>query len=259
MIGTLSEQTPPHTGYAVHNHACAEVLTLLSPIPRVAGLPRPATGDSPRHVGRGVPVTWTLSPRMAERRARMRDVGARLFARLGVNGAAILDVAREANVPVSPAAHGYRRRPDLVFDILHAYLDALHEYVGVADDEHQESAPEVRVVAVIAALLDGIHDHADAHQVMLATFPTLPDHQREALRYVIRTLAYRLAGPLEAVVPTLSIRRELQAPLVHSLLGMASHAPFWLKADGPLTRDAYAGLIAKAMVAAARDLAAEAR
>jgi hypothetical protein len=39
---------------------------------------------------------------------------------------------------------------------------------------------------------------------------------------------------------------------------MASHAPFWLKADGPLTRDAYAGLIAKAMVAAALDLAAEA-
>ena len=70
-------------------------------------------------------ATWALSPRMAERRARMRDVGARMFARLGIAGVAILDIAREAHVPVSAAAHGYRRRQDLVFDILYAYIDAL--------------------------------------------------------------------------------------------------------------------------------------
>ena len=229
------------------------MLTLLSPIPRLGGVVHPGTGASPRHVGRGVAVTWALSQRMAERRARMREVGARLFARLGVTGAAILDVAREAHVPVSAAAHGYRRRQDLVFDILYAYLDALHEYVGAADEAYLAAEPEDRLVAVVVALLDGIHEHADAHQVMLTTFPTLPEEQREALRYVIRTLAYRLGGPLEAVVPTLSAHREIQAPLVHSLLGMASHAPFWLKANGPLTRRDYAVLIARAMVAAARE------
>lgn len=183
----------------------------------------------------------------------MREVGARLFARLGVGGAAILDVAREASVPVSPAAHGYRRRQDLVFDILHAYLDALHEYVGAADDAHQDGAAEDRLIAVVVALLDGIHDHAEAHQVMLTSFPTLPEAQRDSLRYVIRTLAYRLGGPLEAVVPSLSGRREIQAPLVHSLLGMAGHAPSWLKPNGPLSRAAYGALIARAMVAAARE------
>ena len=214
MIGTFSEHDPPRNGYAPSAHAWSGVLTLLSPIPRLGGVVHPGTGASPRHVGRGVAVTWALSQRMAERRARMREVGARLFARLGVTGAAILDVAREAHVPVSAAAHGYRRRQDLVFDILYAYLDALHEYVGAAEDAYQAALPEERLIAAVHGLLDGILAYQDAHQVMLTGFPGLPDDQRETLRYSIRTLAYRLVGPLEAVLPDLVVRRDLRAPLV---------------------------------------------
>lgn len=242
------------------------MLTLLPAINPVAALAQapsgvPAdlpsslqTGSAParRHVGRGVPVTWAMSPRMAERRAKMREVGARMFARLGITGAAILDIAREAHVPVSAAAHGYRRRQDLVFDILYAYVDALHEYVGAADEAHEGAEPEVRLVAVVTGLLDGIHAYRDSHQLMLTAFPTMPDEHREALRYVIRTLTYRLAAPLEAVVPALTTHRHMQAPLIQSVLGMASHAPSWLKETGPMTRSAYAGLIARAVTEAGK-------
>jgi AcrR family transcriptional regulator len=232
------------------------VLTLLPTIN--ARSPREDTHDAERrHVGRGVPVTWALSPRMAERRARMREVGARMFARLGITGVAILDIAREAHVPVSPSAHGYRRRQDLVFDILYAYVDALHEYVGTTDDTHAEDAPRDRLVAAVTALLDGIHEHRDAHEVLRVGFRTLPEDQREALRYSIRTLVYRLAGPLEGVLPALGAARHLQAPLIQSLLGMASHAPFWLRDTGLLSRRDYAGLIAHAVTEAGRAALAE--
>ncbi len=228
------------------------MLTLLSASSPVRPPERFAVEDRRRHVGRGVPVTWALSPRMAERRARMRDVGARMFARLGIAGVAILDIAREAHVPVSAAAHGYRRRQDLVFDILYAYIDALHEYVGAAEDAHQAAPPEERLIAAVHGLLDGIHAYHDAHQVMLTGFPGLPEDQRETLRYSIRTLAYRLVGPLEAVLPDLVVRRDLRAPLVQSLFGMASHAPSWLREPGPMTRRDYAAMIARAMAEAGR-------
>ncbi len=228
------------------------MLTLLAAPTPVRPAARFAAEDPRRHVGRGVPVTWALSPRMAERRARMREVGARMFSRLGIAGVAILDIAREAHVPVSAAAHGYRRRQDLVFDILYAYIDALHEYVGAAEDAHQAALPEERLIAAVHGLLDGILAYQDAHQVMLTGFPGLPDDQRETLRYSIRTLAYRLVGPLEAVLPDLVVRRDLRAPLVQSLFGMASHAPSWLREPGPMTRRDYAAMIARAMAEAGR-------
>ncbi|MGE0420193.1 MAG: hypothetical protein AB7O80_25590 [Acetobacteraceae bacterium] len=205
-----------------------------------------------RRVGRGAPVTWKVTPRMAERRARMRDVGARLFARSGVTGVSVMDVAQAADVPVSPAAHGYRRRPDLVFDILHAYVDVLHEYVGSADEAHETSVPELRLLAVITALLHGIHEHRDAHYLMLSMFPTLSEDRQEILRYQMRTLIYRLAGPLSGVVPGLMVRRDLQVPLLQSLIGMASHAPTWFRETGALSRPAYAALIARAIIDAGR-------
>lgn len=193
-----------------------------------------------------------MTPRMAERRARMRDVGARMLSRAGVTGVAIMDIARAADVPISAAAHGYRRRPDLVFDILHAYVDALHEYVGSADDAHESDDPEMRLLAVVTALLNGIHDHRDSHQLMLTTLPTLSDDQRDVLRYQMRMLVYRLACPMDLVVPGLSARRDVQAPLLHSLIGMVSHAPAWFRDTGAMSRPSYAALITRAVTEAGR-------
>ena len=214
----------------------------------------PAFGPrtSRRHPGRGATVAWTMPTRIAERRARMREVGAGLFAREGVNGVAVLDVARAADAPVSASAHGYRRRQDLLFDILHAYVDALHEYAGDADEAHQADPPERRMVEVIAALLEGLDDHRDAHELMKPVFPTLADDQREALRYLTRTLIYRLAPILDQAVPGIGQRHDLRSPLLQSLLGMTSHAPAWFREGGPLSRRDYAALVSRVIIEGGR-------
>jgi len=167
-------------------------------------------------------------------------------------------VARQADVPASPAAHGYRRRQDLIFDIMHAHIDALHEYVGTADDATDGADPAVRLEAIIAALLDGLHDHRHEHRVLIGGFPYLPEESRHALHYLIRTLLARLTGPLEALLPGLSANRAMLAPLVQSLVGMASHAPAWLRDNGKLTRGDYARLIGSALVAGGRTMLADA-
>jgi len=128
--------------------------------------------------------------------------------------------------------------------ILPAFLQSLESSAPIS--------PEERLIAVVHGLLDGIHAYHDAHQVMLAGFPILPEDQRETLRYNLRTLAYRMVGPLEGVLPDLVVRRDMRAPLVQSLFGMASHAPSWLREQGPLSRLDYAAMIARGMVEAGR-------
>ncbi|MGE0416942.1 MAG: TetR/AcrR family transcriptional regulator [Acetobacteraceae bacterium] len=222
--------------------------------------PQDHYGDgSKRYVGRGAPVSWTLTPRVAQRRERMRDIGAYLFATQGVDRIGILDVARAADVPASASSHGYRRRQELIFDILYAHVDVMHEYVGSADDAFAQANPGERFDAVIAALLDGLHEHRHANRVLIRAFAQLPDEQHELLRYLLRTLTARIAGPLEAVLPGLAKDRILVAPLLQSLMGMATHAPEWLKETGALTRHEYAHLIARALIEGGRAMLTERR
>jgi hypothetical protein len=164
----------------------------------------------------------------------------------------MLEVAFTAGVSPYAARAAYLHRHDLVFDILHAYVDALHEYVGAADDAHEGVMPIMRMEAMIKALLDGIHDHRDAHQVMCAALPILKDSEREALGYQLRMLSYRLRVSLIAALPVLAEAPHFQAPLVQSLLGMATHTPNWLKEDGPLDRTAYARVITTSILEGGR-------
>ncbi len=200
-----------------------------------------------------------MTPRMEARRRRMRAVGARLFALRGLDSVAVLEVARQADVPASPASHGYRRRQDLIIDIVHAHIDAMHEYVGNADDATAGADPQVRLDAIVTALLDGLHDHRHEHRVLIGAFPHLPEEPRHALHYLIRTLLARLTGPLEALLPGLAANRVMMAPLVQSLAGMASHSQAWLRDNGTLTRADYARLISRAVVAGGRQMLADMR
>ena len=104
------------------------MLTLL-PMPSIAPPITP-----PPISGRGAPSSWRRTARAEALRTRLRETAARLYARDGIDGVTIADIARAAQIPPGSATHAYPRRRDLLFDIVHAHIDALHEYVGRADD-----------------------------------------------------------------------------------------------------------------------------
>lgn len=186
----------------------------------------------------------------------MRVAGAQMLSQAGVAGVAIADVARAAHVPVSPSAHGYRRRGDLLFDILYAYVDALHEVLGEAVDTSEALPPRTRLRVVLRALLAGVRAHQDSHRLMVLHHHTLERDQLEALRYRIRTLFHRAMPVLEAAEPMLAERRDLHGPVVQTLIGLVSHTPSWLREEGALSWSDYADVIAKSLIAAARALPA---
>jgi AcrR family transcriptional regulator len=193
---------------------------------------------------------------MSARRAKLREVGARMLASRGIDRVSMLEVALTAGVTPYAARSAYLRRHDLIFDILHAFVDSLHEYVGTADEGQEDAIGEVRLEAVTAALLDGILDHRDAHQISRSAFPLLTEAERETLQYQLRTLAYRIGVSLTAALPGLDATPELRQPLIQSLIGMAGHAPFWMKDEGSLGRGTYARMIAQTIIEGGRALLA---
>jgi AcrR family transcriptional regulator len=221
--------------------------------PRSAAEPATLSDDiRQRHDGKGATQPWSVNARIESRRATLREVGARLLASRGIDRVSMLEIALTAGVTPYAARSAYLRRHDLIFDILHAFVDALHEYVGTADEGREGALGEIRLEAVTAALLDGIFDHRDAHQISRSAFPLLTGAERETLQYQLRTLAYRIGISLTAALPGLESVPELRQPLIQSLIAMASHAPFWMKDDGPLQRGTYARMIAQTVIEGGR-------
>ena len=213
--------------------------------PHVAAANRPAAN---RIEGRGAPAAWSLTPRTEALRARLREAGARLYALHGIDGVSISDIAMAATIAPGSAAHAFPRRRDLLFDIAHAHVDALHEYVGRAGDALADAAPRERLEAMALALLDAMFEQRDAHRVTILAEPSLTVEQRDLLRFRMRTLAHRIAAVVADTLPALAGRREYQAPLTRMLMAMAADAPAWFRENGTLTRRDYARLIVRGVV-----------
>jgi AcrR family transcriptional regulator len=198
--------------------------------------------------GAPLPAATRQTDKQLRLRVRIRAEASRIIARQGLDGAALIDVARAAGISNSSISTYYPRRRELIHDIIHTHIDALLEHVGTVDDNYADADPFLRLEAVILALLDAVCGAPDEHQVMLAALPTLPDAERDTLRYYGRLLAFRLGGAVEAALPDIAAQRELLAPLTMSLLGMATYANLWFRSDGALTRTAFAHFIARAIV-----------
>ena len=218
------------------------MLTLL-PMPSIAPPITP-----PPISGRGAPSSWRRTARVEALRTRLRETAARLYARDGIDGVTIADIARAAQIPPGSATHAYPRRRDLLFDIVHAHIDALHEYVGRADDAFADAAPQRRLEAIAMALLDAVFDHRHAQRVLTLAEPLLSDDQRDLLRFQMRTLHDRIAAVVAVALPHLGAHRAFQAPLAHMLMAMATDAPAWFRDDGALSRRDYARLMVRGIV-----------
>jgi hypothetical protein len=176
----------------------------------------------------------------------MRAAGAAIFAR--GTGSAIIDIAQAAGVPPARGAHGYRRREEVLFDILYAHIDALHEYMGAAADRFEDADPLDRLIAMTAALLRGVHDHPDAHHLLLRGFVTLAEAERSVLHFPWRTLTHRLAAAIGLAARDPGWPASVAA---RDLLAAVGYSRLWWREEGGLSRAGYAEMLARASLPSA--------
>lgn len=193
-------------------------------------------------------------PRAADfedKRRQIRDAAALLFAQKGYDRTSIGDIARACAMSKPLVYHYVASKEDLLVAIIADHIEDLTQRVRRA--ARRATAGE-RLRAVAQALLDGYRQTDALHKIHINELSRLPASAQASLMAVERELVAIFSDALAAAVPELQGSPRL-TPVTMSLFGMLNWHCMWFRADGPMSREAYADLATGLIVAGARDLA----
>ena len=185
-------------------------------------------------------------PRLAtiERSREIREIAARYIAEHGLWRFSMLSLARHLNCLLPTLCYYYKKREELITDIVLRHLESLRARAGLAMDESEDESPagEIRAFAreyLLAALAEqdfhrlmtgyaGLAGPADGHAFLL---------RREALREMVETR-------LTAHAPVLAGKPAATYALSRALLDTLSGAAAWMEPYGAVKPVAYAAMVA---------------
>ena len=190
-----------------------------------------------------------------DKRRAILHRSAELFAQFGYSGTSITMIAEACGVSKALLYHYYSDKEAVLFDILSAHLEEL--VVVVEKAAQAERDPEARVHAIAAALLDAYRDADAEHQVQIANLKLLAPEKQEQLREMERLLVNHLSDSLAEALPAIG-RGPLLKPLTMSVFGMLNWHYLWFREGKGLTREDYAHLVTRLVLAGAPAAAAAA-
>ena len=190
-----------------------------------------------------------------DKRRAILHRSAELFAQFGYSGTSITMIAEACGVSKALLYHYYSDKEAVLFDILSAHLEEL--VVVVEKAAQAERDPEARVHAIAAALLDAYRDADAEHQVQIANLKLLAPEKQEQLREMERLLVNHLSDALAEALPAIG-RGPLLKPLTMSVFGMLNWHYLWFREGKGLTREDYAHLVTRLVLAGAPAAAAAA-
>ena len=140
----------------------------------------------------------TQAPEFEERRARIVERAAELYAVRGFLGASISDLAKACHTSKSLIYHYYASKEDILFDVMHSHVAAL---LAAADAimARPTSARE-KLSAITREFLALYVGAAARHKVLLNELKSLPPERRATIVGVQRKLidiVERLIGEIE--------------------------------------------------------------
>ncbi len=166
----------------------------------------------------------------AQRRARIVEEAAALFAHRGFLGASIADLAQACAISKSLIYHYYASKEDILFDVMHSHVRALldaAEEVAASD----ASAPE-KLRALTRRFIQLYIGAADRQRVLLNELERLTPAQRKTVVGIQR----KLIGIVEALVteirPSLGGASPLGRPSAMLYFGMINWMHTWLDPKG---------------------------
>lgn len=185
-------------------------------------------------------------PRAAtlERSREIREIAARYIARHGMWRFSMLSLARHLQCLLPTLCYYYKKREELVTDIVLRHLESLRAQCGLAMDEAEDASPAGELHAFARTyLLTGIANR-DFHRLTLGYADLAgPVDGRE---FLIRRESLReiVECRLTLHVPELAGRPETARALSHGLLDLLNGAAVWLEPYGVVKPVSYAAAAA---------------
>lgn len=188
-----------------------------------------------------------------DKRLSLLRQAAAVFARDGYDRASMAGLASECGVSKALFYHYYASKEALLFDIISSHLEDLLEAIEAADDAGL--APEARLEALVAALLDVYRDADAKHKLQIGAMRLLPDADQAHLKGLERQIVARFADAVKAIAPEAFEGSPLLKPVTMSLFGMLNWFYMWFREGGPVSRADYARIATRLLVGGVKDLA----
>ncbi|HTQ12670.1 MAG TPA: TetR/AcrR family transcriptional regulator [Rhizomicrobium sp.] len=166
----------------------------------------------------------------AERRGKIVDAAAALFAGSGFLGASIADVARACGMSKSLIYHYYASKEDILFDAMHGHVGALLDAANAIVSRHEPAAEKLR--ALTRAFVRLYAGAADRQRVLLNEMDRLPAAQRRAIVDIQRRLIEIVEDLLSEIRPALSGKAALRTPAAMLYFGMINWMHTWFDPRG---------------------------
>ncbi|GHE01730.1 TetR family transcriptional regulator [Defluviimonas sp. 20V17] len=177
-----------------------------------------------------------------EKRAAIRKGAAAYFAAHGYDRASMAGAAAACGVSKALIYHYHDSKEALLYDILEAHLSDLVRVVDAALAETSDLAPDLRLRALIQAILAAYRDADAEHKLQIDALATLPEARRTPLVMLQRRLVDALSGVLAEAAPGLDHAPNLR-PVTMSVFGMLNWFYIWHRPGHGMSRSDYGDLV----------------
>jgi TetR/AcrR family transcriptional regulator len=187
-----------------------------------------------------------------DKRRTILDRSAELFSEYGYDRASMSRIAEACGVSKANLYHYYKDKDALLFDVIHFHLEHLLRVVSDAD--RPALAPQARLHALAATLLEAYRDADAQHHVQINSLRFLSAERQTELKNMERELVRIFSDAVAGVAPQLRGSPLLKA-VTMSLFGMLNWHYLWFQEGGAVSRADYAELVARLITEGTRNLA----
>lgn len=187
-----------------------------------------------------------------DKRKRILDAAASVFASTSMDKASMSVIARKAHISKALLYHYYASKDELIYGIVNNQLLELLTALKQADVPNLD--PDVRLRNLIQAVVAQYENADDLHRVRITYMNSLPDEMIERLGDTERAIVGVFARTLKELNPTLVESKNHLMPVTMTLFGSFNWIHTWFRDDGPMSRDEYADLITSLFLNGIRSL-----
>ncbi len=179
------------------------------------------------------------APDYEQQRDRIVSIAVRAFARTGYRDASLSGLAADCGASKARLYHYFDSKESVLLEALTRYTDRLNRIVDETRSRRLAPAEELR--ALVLALTAEYRRSHDDHVVLLNDARYLAAPMRATIRDRERRVVDAIETALAAAYPRVGARER--RPLTMALIGAVHFTTSWLRGDGPIGLEDFAGIV----------------
>jgi AcrR family transcriptional regulator len=175
----------------------------------------------------------SLASNHDDKRQRILDEAAALFASAGFESARLQDVAAACNTSKSALYHYFPRKEDLLYVMLSEHiLSTVRELEGIA---HGPGTPREKLAQLVRAMVTRATEKRNEHMVLTHDLKFLPSLQRQEIRLAQARALEFVVELLDQINPRLMRRRRERSAYALFLYGSMISTATWYRKEGGMS------------------------